>query len=149
VEIIPFKSVGNLNFNDNRHEIRRKLDIQFVAGAHEFNGRKELFDYFEDIDFKVIYDEHSNVDAFEFYIYAQSPIFNGTGLLTERFDDLVRMFSQFDPELESDVGEFTSYKYGIGAHIDFSKEREIARADSIIIFRKGYYDIFKKIEAQV
>jgi hypothetical protein len=142
--VVPFKSVGNLSFDDSRQEIRRKLKEDFVAGAHEFGGIKELYDYFEKYDLKVIYDEHSNIAAFEFYKYAIGPIFNGVNLLTEPFVKLVNMFSELDPELENEFGEFTSNKYGIGAQIDYSKEPEIACADSVIIFRKGYYDKLEK-----
>jgi len=144
--IIPFKSVGNLFFTDSRREIRKKLNTQFSAGVNEFAGIRDFYDYFKEIDFKVGYDEHDNVDAFEFYINAQDPIFNGISLLSERFVNLVRMFSELDPELESGAGEFTSNKYGIGGLMDYSKDREIACANSIIIFRKGYYDELKKPE---
>jgi hypothetical protein len=144
VIVIPFKSVGNLFFSDSRQEIRRKINERFDSGAHEFGSLTELYDYFEEVDITVIYDKLGNVDAFTFHVYAQSPILNGVSLLTERFVDLVKMFSELDPELESDVGEFTSNKYGVGAHTDYSKEREIACADSVVIFKKGYYDKLKK-----
>jgi len=142
--IIPFKSVGDLLFTDSRQEIRRKLSRPFVAGVNEFAGIKDLYDYFKEIDLKVGYDENSKVNAFEFYIYSESPVFNGVTLLRERFVDLVTVFLELDPALETGPGEFTSNKYGIGALIDYSKEPDVACAGSIIIFRKGYYDILKK-----
>jgi hypothetical protein len=143
--ITPFTSVGNLSFSDSRQTIRKKLSEPFDAGVHEFEGLKEYYDYFKLSDLKVGYDTNEVVNFFEFY--EPKPVFNGIDLLTETFDKLIEMFTEMDPEFENNFGEFTTYKYGIGGIIDYSADEDLACAESIIIFRQGYYDKLDEYKA--
>jgi len=143
--IVPFKSVGNLSFNDSRQEIRNKLNEEFNFGVNEFGESKDYYDYFKQSDLKIAYNEQNSVCAFEFYKYcSRVPNFNGIDLFTTPFVDLIKFFSSIDSELQISNGEFTSRLLGIGALIDFSEEDEIACADSVIIFKEGYYDEVEK-----
>jgi len=133
----PFKSVGNLEFNEKRQSIREKLDESVEPGMNEFGEKKEYFDFFPDSDIIVFYDENDRAQAFNFF--EQNPVFNGVDLLSEPFVKLAEMFSNLDPSLEIDETSFTSYKYGIGANCPYKGKDGMATPESVIVFYHGYF----------
>lgn len=137
--VIPFESVGLLSFKDKREEIRKKLNEEFTSGIKEFGSVKDYYDLFKTTDLMVSYDENDNINAFEFY--KPNPVFNKINLLTEPFSNLIKLFLELDSELVIDDTGFNSYKYGIGIDAPYaSTEDDKAAAESVIIYKKGYYD---------
>jgi hypothetical protein len=137
----PFKSVGDLFFNDSRPVIRKKINEPFISGikGDEDDEIKDYYDYFEKMELFVYYDKDDKINAFEFF--KPSPVFKGVNLLLERFDNLIKFFFEIDPDLISDSSsEFRSNKFGIGANVSDDSEAETAIPEAVIIFRKGYYD---------
>src|SRR5476651_1058109 len=112
--IIPFKSVGNLFFSDSRDGVRKKLNEKFTPGIKALDNYKAYYDYFEQSELFVYYDERGHVNAFEYF--KPNPVFNNVNLLETRYPDLVSLFLSFDPGLTNNYNEFTSLKYGIGGN---------------------------------
>lgn len=137
--IEPYISVGNLYFTDNRIDVRNKLNESFDEGLKQHQGIKDYYDYFLISEVYVIYDEKNHISAFEFY---KEPLcFKGVNLLVEPYGNLLKLFSELDPEIKIDGTGFSSEKYGIGIEAVYaSTEDQMACSDSVIVFRKGYYD---------
>jgi hypothetical protein len=137
--IEPFLRIGDLHFNDSRKEIRIKINESHSEGLNEFQGIKDYYDYFLNSEIKVYYDEENSISAFEFY---KGPLtFNGIDLLTESYENLVKLFCSLDSELKVEETGFTSRKCGIGIEAVYAAiEDQTAPAESVIVFKKGYYD---------
>ena len=78
------------------------------------------------------------VNALEFY--KPNPFFDNVDLLKMKYVDLVSFFIRLDPRLEIDYNGFTSKKYGIGGSTTDDPEDSNSTTESIIIFKRGYYD---------
>lgn len=137
---MPFVSVGDLFFSDSRESLRKKLNEGFRAGVKEFEGIKDYYDLFKKSDLMVAYDKDDNINAFEFY--KGDVIFNGISLLKEPYINLIEIFSKNDPGLVVNGTTVTSNKLGIGLNAPYAgTEDEDAFVESVIVFRKGYYDV--------
>ncbi|WDF77984.1 hypothetical protein PQ469_29290 [Mucilaginibacter sp. KACC 22773] len=136
--IIPFKSVGSLHFSDTREDVRKKLNEKFTSGVKGKDNYKDYYDYFKQSELFVYYDEKGNINAFEYF--KPNPIFNNVNLLETHYRDLVSLFQRFDPELTINYDEFTSLKYGIGVNTIDDPDEENAIPQSVVIFKRGYFD---------
>lgn len=132
-DIIPFVSIGDILFTDDRATIRAKIGGKSKDGIYEIGNITELYDYFVDNDIKALYDKEERLGALEFYSGHLS--FLNKDLFSLSYEDVQSFFLDIDQELEIiDMG-FTSYKYGIGV----GYEEETQPPISIIIFKSGYY----------
>jgi hypothetical protein len=137
MQIIPFKSVGDLNFTDNRQTLRDKVGGEYQSGSDEFEGIKEYYDFFPEWDMLIYFDASDRVNAFEFF--SPEPEFRDIDILSETYGKLQELFLVFDPELEIDENGFDSLKLGIGVHgPDTEDANDIP--ESVFIYREGYYD---------
>ena len=137
MKIIPFQSVGDLNFTDNRQTLRDKIGGEYQSGADDFEGVKEYYDYFPDREMLIYFNEADRVNAFEFF--TPEPEFRDIDILSETYAKLIELFTVFDPELVVEDTGFDSAKLGIGVH---APETEDANdlPESVFIYREGYYD---------
>jgi len=139
--IKPFTGVGNLLFADARTEIRNKVNGNFEPVVKKFGAVGENYDYFPLAGFFVYYNQHGYVNAFEFF--DSKPQFNEMDLLSMPYKQLVTLFFEFDNELQIEYNGFTSNKYGIGGGTNDDPDDDKAMPESIIVFRKGYYNILR------
>lgn len=140
--IDPYKSVGNLFFDDSRIVIRQKLNEKFEAGVKEFDGSSEYYDYFLESQLFVYYDKTDKILAFEFF--EPNPVFDGVNILSKSYKKLLEILKKLDKDLKVDYNGFTSYKYGIGANTNDDPEDNDAMPEAVIVFRLGYYDSLKE-----
>ncbi|MFN0290478.1 hypothetical protein [Pedobacter helvus] len=148
MNIEPFLKVGDLYFADSRTQIRSKLNESYTEGLNEFQGIKDYYDHFLTSEVLVYYDEKDHISAFEFY---KGPIsFNGIDLLVEPYGNLVKLFAGLDTDLKIEETGFSSRKYGIGVEAVYAAtEDQMASSDSVIVFKKGYYDKLDKILSSI
>jgi hypothetical protein len=83
MQIIPFKSVGDLNFTDNRQTLRDKVGGEYQSGSDEFEGIKEYYDFFPEWDMLIYFDASDRVNAFEFF--SPEPEFRDIDILSETY----------------------------------------------------------------
>ena len=134
-EIIPYMSVGAVNFSDSRALVREKFGGNYMAGRYEFDNIVELYDFFPDCDVKVTYDENECLGSVEFFKNDVS--FLGEGIVATSYLNLRNKLASLDVNLAIEIGgSFTSYKFGIG--VGYDEEDDIIT--SVIVFKKGYYD---------
>lgn len=134
MNIIPFQSVGNLNFTDERHVLRGKIDGEYQPGMNEFEGHKEYYDFFPEVDMLIYYDAADRVNAFEFF--SVGPEYRDIDLLSETYNDLLELFKTFDPELTIEEDNFESAKLGIV--VNMTEPDDLP--ESVLVYREGYYD---------
>jgi len=145
-EIIPFISIGDILFTDNRATIRNKIGGPFDNGVYDVSEITELYDYFPEKDIKVLYDKAENLNAVEFYnsqVTFPDVIFLNKNLFSFSYKDIQPFFLDIDNQLETDSIGFISHKYGIGIGIKGDGEDEDERPDSIIVFKNEYYHAYK------
>lgn len=137
MKIIPFESVGELLFTDERQELRDKVGGEYQPGVNDFEGFREYYDFFPLSDLLIYYDEADRVNAFEFF--SAGPEFKDIDLLAETYGKLIELFTHFDPELVIEDSGFDAPGLGIGVHTpDTEDENDIP--ESVIIYKRGYYD---------
>lgn len=134
MNIIPFASVGELNFTDERHILRGKIDGEYQPGVNEFEGEKEYYDFFPDQDILIYFDDTDKVNAFEFF--SPGPEYRDIDLLSETYTDLLELFKVFDPKLIIEEDNFESPLLGIVVNATDAEDLP----ESVVIYRKGYYD---------
>ena len=137
--IVPFESVGILFFLDTREGIRKNLNEKYASGVKGEEDFKEYYDYFEASELFVYYDSDDNIQAFEFF--KSNPIFKGINLFGISYSKLVRLFLEFDGNLDTGFDCFTSFEYGIGANAADEPDHEATLPEAVIIFKKGYYNM--------
>ncbi|QKJ28808.1 hypothetical protein HQ865_03215 [Mucilaginibacter mali] len=134
MNIIPFQSVGDLNFTDERHVLRGKIDGEYQPGMNEFEGHTEYYDFFPEVDMLIYYDADDRVNAFEFF--SQGPEYRDIDLLSETYADLLKLFKVFDPELIIEEDNFESAKAGIV--VNATEPDDLP--ESVLVYREGYYE---------
>lgn len=133
-EIIPYKSIGNINFLDKRDSIRKKIGGGYTNGRIEFNDIVELYDFFPEQDIKVLYDKNECLSAIEFF--KDGGYFLGENIINMSYLEIKSIIMSLDPDLDHNQDGFTSYKLGIGIGWD----EEDDAITSVIVFKKGYYN---------
>lgn len=134
MNIIPFQSVGELNFTDERNVLREKINAVYEPGIKEFGGYKDYYDFFPELDMLIYYDADDRVNAFE--LFSTGPEYRDIDLLSETYKELLELFKVFDPGLEIGADSFDSAKLGI--LINATDPDDLP--ESVLIYRKGYYD---------
>jgi len=125
--IIPFTSVGKVNFGDSRENTRTVLG-EFT----EFKKSKFSKNTTDDFKFcHVFYDLDNNVEAVEFFNDAEV-IFKGKNLFSLNFAELKRFIGGSAHEDESGA---IFPESGISA---YAPDKDTV--ESILVYRRGYYD---------
>jgi hypothetical protein len=96
-------------------------------------------DFFQDEGIFVYYEADGKAEAVEFAQPAE-PIFEGTNLLSIPFSELAALIQLRDRATEVETTELTSKAIGIGAYAPEAEESPEKPAESVIVFKKGYYD---------
>lgn len=127
--------ICELKFGMTKNEIHNLL-------CKKPNSIMSTLEYYD--DFRIDYDEQDNASAFEFFssskLYLnmkEFPELKNINLFTINFDKLNKIITCKDSLSKVDSSGIISLKYGVGTYQEDSEE-EIC--ESIIIFKKGYYD---------
>lgn len=139
----------NIKLKMSRNEINHLLGKPIQV----FNRLKGILDDEEEIAevypfMHVLYDNDGYCEAFEIFPPG-NPIFQGNVFLGKKYkeaEDLLRKMG--DTSFVVDESGLTSYRYGIGLYT--SSVEENLEVESMIVFKKGYYDkgneLAKKIQ---
>lgn len=130
-QITPYESVGPIKFSMTQQEVQTALNEHyetfrrgpFATGDTETYG--QCF---------VNYDAAGHCDSVEFFGDANVK-FKETSPFSLSCAELRKLLA---PVEDNDSG-FTSFEYGIGVYAPY-EEDEPDKVESIIAFKKGYYD---------
>lgn len=136
MEIKSHASVGGIRFDESRDKVRQLLGSKF----EEFRRAPcsvNTSDHYVDMGCFIYYDEANKVEAIELSKPAKA-IFNGVDLLDISARSLIVLMTIDDSKIEMEPDGFVSRKTGISAYIPDADAFE-SRAESILVFRAGYY----------
>lgn len=130
-----YEGFNNIRFGMLSQEIEERLN-QKPRRFYKDKDDKFKTDAYN--DFYIYYDAEGKFEAVEFNNNAIL-YFNEVKLFEKKYQEIELLFKNLDLEIEIDDVGFTSYKLGIGVYAPFKYENN-AIIESIIIFKKGYYD---------
>jgi hypothetical protein len=129
-EITPYKSVGEIAFENPREAVRKLL-----GEYKEFKKSKFSKNTTDDFKFcHVFYDENDKVNAIEFFTEIELLLKN-KNILAMNFNSLLQFVKESSYSYtEDDTGAIVN---DIGIAI-YAPDKN--RVESILVYKKGYYD---------
>lgn len=135
--IKPLRGVGDVEFGMKAEEARRAVGSP--CESFRRGDEKHPSDHFAELGLFAYYTPRGRLEALEMAAPA-TPTFDGENLLALPYDKLLKHVARHDPDLETDDAGFTAPNVGIGAYAPEAAEHPKKKPESIIVFRKGYYD---------
>ncbi len=138
LEIVPYKSVGPLHFNMARRRVREIFREYKFEEFQKSEDDPNTTDAYDKLGLHLFYDKKNKLEAMEAFKPAKLS-FNGQNLLGQTYSDVFKKLKKIDPNcVDNRESGFESLKLGIASYNSvFTRKCKI---ESIIIFRKGYYD---------
>lgn len=134
----PYHAVGLIEFGMKRADIRNLLGIP-EKSFFRSEASKAPLDKFSSFGFFIYYDESDRMEALEAWSDAKI-IFNDLDLFQLNMEELFEELQKIDENLQVDSDGIISLKFGIGAWHPYFDKRWKEPFESIIFFRKGYYE---------
>jgi hypothetical protein len=137
-EVVLHHGVGPITFGMGPNFAREAMRVPFTS----FNRTSQSAypcDYFESAGCFVYYDANGTVEAVELANPARV-ILEGRNLLDESFGKLADFVLARDTDASLETDGITSVKLGLGAYAPLASEDPGSPSESVIIFRRGYYD---------
>ncbi len=134
-EIIPYQGFNEIKFGYDTFQIEEYMQVKpskFMKSPYD-TSETDMYN-----DFFVYYDDAGKCEAIEFNCNAEI-VFGQIVFFDEKYIDIEKKFKILDENLEIDDVGFNSNKYGIGVYAP-NKEDINAEIESVIIFKRGYYD---------
>lgn len=135
MKIKPHKGVGEILFGANREEILSVLPSNKIEYFRR-TPDSELSFYIPELGAFIYFDTVGFCEAIEFSLF-NDLFLNDLKISDYSYNDLENWFTGEDENIEIDETGFLSFKYGIGA---YAADKSSDKIDSIIVFKKGYYD---------
>lgn len=137
-KITPHESLGNISLGLHKDEIRKLLKEPYLE-FYRNHLSKTPTDFFETLGLFICYDENLICEAIEM-VRPANPILFTVKLLTLPYESIEEQIAEWDDKLEKTYTGFTSYKFGVGAYAPNRDDSPNETIESVIVFKKGYYD---------
>ncbi|WP_020531240.1 hypothetical protein [Flexithrix dorotheae] len=114
-EIIPFKSVGSLEFNLTKEQVRQVLNTQYETTIEALEPIIER-DTFDELGLFVYYDEKGLLKTILIFNEKENKLlFQGKDLMSMTFVEIITFFKDLDENfhLDEDKVNLISPKYGL------------------------------------
>lgn len=140
LEVVPYHGMGPLELGMSRDRVRKIFGGNFKSSEKEIQSGIPVpaRDLSVELGVRVEYDEQYNCCSIE-ATYPAQPTFQGILLLEKPFRGLREWFLEKEPKLKVDDFGFTSFLFGIGVYAPSAEENLDRTAESVIVFRRGYY----------
>ncbi len=133
----PYVGVNKIKFGDTRENIRKNIGLEYkeIIETDQFARNMDVYNFCH-----IHYNSEDLCEAVEFYGSSILNL-NGNEIRLEQYGKIVELFDALDKNIEPvfDNCGFTSYKFGIGVYTSSPEELD-EPIESIIIFKRGYYD---------
>lgn len=141
LNIIPFQSVGNINFGASPENIRSVINFplkSFVKGP--VSDIPTPADSFDDGGIYIYYDNSNVCDAIEFFSPALLT-FQGKLLIDQPYKEVSEWLASIDKNITYDDSGLKAHSLGIGIYApNFEEnERPDELVESVIVVSKGYW----------
>ena len=134
-EIKSYQGFGDIKFGDESISIEKAMKVKpskFKKSPYDISETDAYEDFF------VYYDKDGKCEAIEFNNNANLK-FKDISFFDKKYIDVEIAFRNIDSDIEIDEVGFNSNKFGIGVYAP-NKDDSDSEIESVIIFRKGYYD---------
>lgn len=141
MEIIPFKRVGNLKFNDSYKLIKEVLSkYEIVEDILEVNDKRYPRIYVKDLDLMINFNEDSNsIRFFEFFKDSKNVFYNDLDLFSETYYLIEKEVKKQDSELNIEESGFESEKLGFVVSRLLDDNDYTNKIESLLIGSKSYF----------
>lgn len=136
--IKPHVSAGPIVFGMTPEQVRQAVNQPHKSFKRTPSSAYPC-DFFQTEGVFVYYQADGHAEAVEFAEPAE-PMLEGTNLLSIPFSELAALLQRQDATIELEATELTSKGVGIGAYAPEAEESPEKPAESVIVFKKGYYD---------
>lgn len=135
-KIRPYVGVQEIDFDMKREVIRKKFNHEFTEfkKTHFSQNTTDAFEFCH-----IYYDNENLCEAIELFEPA-TVMFDNFVMTEQPYEKVKDFFDAIDDSLDFNDAGFTSYKYGIGVFAPNASDEPEEPIESIIVFRKGYYD---------
>ena len=136
--IEPFEAAGAIEFGMHFSDVRKLMGP--CEKSFKRNGFEKFpTDMYQKKGFFVCYDETGKVEAVEFFP-PSNPCYDNVELLNNEYNFIINLINKKDGLIEISSNGFISYGLGIGAYCSSAEDDSSSFPESIIVFKKGYYD---------
>lgn len=128
--IIPYNKVGDISFQSTRESVRKLL-----GEYKEFKKTKSSEKTTDDFKFcHVYYDKDSKVEAVEFFD-ENEVVYDGRNLFSMSYNELLQFIKEKKLDYKKNGPGVIIESLGISTYIPDKR-----RIESILVYRRGYYD---------
>ena len=147
MRINPFKSVGDLFFNDSVDSIKLKLDNYKLHESRKTILNKEIFSvYIEELDLVITFNQdYKSILSFEFFNCVTDLKYEEVNLSNSNYNQIKKKIAGLDLELEIRKDGFISKKLGFSVWRKIYNNSYLNKVESIFVFSKEY-DIDEEID---
>lgn len=136
-ELHSYEGAGALRIGMRRDQIRDTVGSP-VRTFRKTADATTLVDAFDEEGIYVYYDDEDVCEAIELASPA-APVFLGRALLGEPFAEVKDWLGTLDPSVDVDDSGMTAPTLGFGLYAPSAREAPLEPAESVIVFRRGYY----------
>jgi hypothetical protein len=136
--IDPYKGVGKVKFGMNPKQVRSIVQNRFEL-FKRFDEEAFPSDYFPEEHAFFYYDASGLLEAIEFAPPAR-PTIDGLDLFGLTFGQAVTKLALLDDSVKEDVDGAIAHRLGVSIWAPLKKDDRNAPVESVLAFRKGYYD---------
>jgi len=140
---MEFKIIPFIGAEDIRFGMSRRLARSFFSSNRQ-TFKKNLqdivpCDYYEKEGVFLYYDQSQQLEAIEF-MKPSRPHLAHCFLLEKPFIEAKQKLAQLTNELSEEADGAIAWDIGVSIYSPLAKEDPMAPVDSVLVFRKGYYD---------
>jgi hypothetical protein len=142
-DFIPYISFGDIQFGDHYEKVRKYLNSPFSQVYFDAES-KTFSDYFDELGFKIEYDEANMVLSIETFNDMNFSVnFLSNNLTPMTYAQLQQLFKANDPNVEPFSIGFYSPKFGISICFENFDDSPYETTTSFHIVRKDYMEVNK------
>lgn len=138
LSIKPYVGVGDLRLGMARDVVRKVIGEAYEVFRRGLQDVTDS-DAFYGTGVYVYYDSRDECEAIEFAEPAKPTLF-GEPLIGRPIDQVLAYLRKHDASVSVDDSGATAYTIGLGVYAPAAAKRSDCPVESVIIFRRNYYD---------
>jgi len=136
--IDPLKGVDGIQFGMTPEHVRSRMKADFQSFKRSPQASFPC-DYFPGSGTFFYYDASGLLEAVEFAAPAR-PTVSGVDLMNLTFEQAIKELTALDQRVETEPDGAIAYELGISIYAPLAKDNGNAPVESVVAFRRGYYN---------